>query len=98
MKFHKNFHKKAFTFILSSVISLSCSLSLETNASLYINLDKDPNGCGGITVADAVYILQYLAGSFEPKDLDQLDINDNGIISELDVDIINMYDAGVLSI
>lgn len=48
------------------------------------NAATDPDGNGAVEIADAVYILSYLAGVFEPNDLSALDFDGNGIISEMD--------------
>lgn len=59
--------------------------------------DHDPNGDGQLTVGDAVYISQFLCGKKDPADISQLDLNDNNIISELDSQLVIMYDAGNLN-
>lgn len=92
-------HKKITAFTTSLVLAFLAALPLSANADgNYINLNKNPNGIGGLTIADAVCILQYLAGAFEPSILDQLDINDSGIISQVDAQLIIMYDAGGITI
>lgn len=55
----------------------------------------DPNGNGVWEVADAIYIMQYLAGGFEPTNLAQLDIDQNGVVSMMDAQSIQLYCAEI---
>ncbi len=64
----------------------------------YINKNKDPNGDGRLTIADMTFILQCLGGKYQPTDISQLDMNDNGIITPYDALLVQMVDAGVISI
>ncbi|MDE6775949.1 MAG: trypsin-like peptidase domain-containing protein [Ruminococcus sp.] len=61
------------------------------------NPNKDPNGDGVITVADATYIYQFLNGKYKVPDLTRLDVDDNAVVSAADSMYILMHDAGVLS-
>lgn len=92
--------KRFFAAVSAAVMLGSCSLSSvsaevqeTTEAQKYhpydLNQDKVVN------IADAVYINGYLKGQYEPEDLTALDINQNGLISGMDISYIQFYIAGV---
>ncbi len=90
--------KRLVTVALSAVLAAASAVQTVASASdIYINKNKDPNGAGGLTIGDSVYISQYLSGLFSPTDLDQLDMNDNCIVNSVDATLIQLYDAGVIS-
>lgn len=83
---------------LSAVLAATSAVQTVASAgNPYINKNKDPNGVGGLTLADSIYISQYLRGVFSPTDLDQLDMNDNYVVSDVDATLIQLYDAGAIS-
>ena len=70
---------------------------IHCNSYATYNPNKDPNGDGVINVADYVYIVQYLNGSLpDITDLnpEQLDLNDNGVVSITDAQMVLVYDSG----
>lgn len=84
--------KKMIAGALAVAVSAVCMMPFAVLAS---EIDKDPNGDGDFDIADATYILLYLRGNIQPADITQLDINNNGIVSQLDLDMIYLYEAGV---
>ncbi|MDE7226617.1 MAG: trypsin-like peptidase domain-containing protein, partial [Ruminococcus sp.] len=88
--------KKFLTGLLASIVTLTTAVAGVTSAVGY-NPNKDPNGDGVITVADATCIYQCLGGKYKPLDLTQLDVDDNAVVSDVDAMYILMHDAGVLS-
>lgn len=82
--------KKLVACVLTAAISVACALPFAGSA-----VNKDPNGDGSFDIADAAYIIMYLNGRFERANLDQLDINDNGIISQMDVYYVQLNAAGL---
>ena len=57
-------------------------------------VNADPNGDGKLSIADTVFIQQYLLGCFEPSNLTALDVDNNGVISQMDAYQIQLYLAG----
>jgi hypothetical protein len=86
------FFKSVITTTTSSLLFFSL-IPLSGSAAIG---DVDPNGDGYVNMSDSVYILQYLAGEFEPTDLNALDFDENGIISYIDALKVQYYDAGLL--
>lgn len=83
--------KKITAFILSGIISAMSLCSITASAAP----NKDPNGDGRFTIADYTCIIQYLGGYYEPSDLSQLDIDDNGVISRMDAYYVVLYEGGL---
>lgn len=89
--------KRLVSVALSAVLAAASAVQTVASASdIYINKNKDPNGSGDLTIADAVYILQYLQGYNNPTNIYQLDMNDNDIVSSMDALLIQLYDAEVI--
>lgn len=84
--------KTKITAFISAVI-LSFSTGIESQA-VVIDTTKDPNGDGRLSISDAVYIQLYLLGRVQPADLDQLDMDNNGIINILDANYVMYVDSG----
>lgn len=85
-------------FITSAAaIMMTASIATSFVASAGFNPNKDPNGDGRITIADSTYIQMALAGKFKPVDLDQLDADDNGVVSYVDAVYYQLHDAGILN-
>lgn len=82
---------KRLTALLVTSAMLAMSGSYVSAAS--ITDYTDPNGNGVWEVADAIYIMQYLAGAFEPTNLTQLDIDKNGVVSMMDAQSVQLYCA-----
>ncbi len=84
-------NKKLMSFLLSGVMAVMTCGALSASAAV-----PDPNGDGVINISDAVYIMQYLKGVFEPTDLSRLDIDQNGVISRMDAYYAQLYELGTL--
>lgn len=84
-------NKKLMSFLLSGVMAVMTCGALSASAAA-----PDPDGDGRIGINDAVLIMQYLAGRFEPTDLSKLDVNENGVISPMDAYYAQLYEAGTL--
>ena len=84
--------KKILTLAID-VVSIISLINVPVSSAVLNPYNRDPNGDGDINIADCVYILQYLAGNFEPIDLEQLDLDDNGIISQMDSQICQLIES-----
>lgn len=88
--------RKLTSFVLAGIMAvMSCST---VSASALKEEQLDVNGDGRANIADAVLIMQYLGGSFEPTDLTKYDVDKNGVVSDMDACIIQLYAAGVLEV
>ncbi|MBP3760428.1 MAG: trypsin-like peptidase domain-containing protein [Ruminococcus sp.] len=87
--------KKLMSGFVAVCVSMITVLSSVASASF--NPNKDPNGNGYMSISDSVYIDQYLIGHHEPTDLSQLDVDDNDVVSTVDSEYVQMYDAGIIS-
>jgi len=85
--------KKVISCAAAFIIAATTAVSTVAVASL--NLNKDPNGDGSLTIADASFIDQCLTGKYNPSDLTELDVDDNDVVSVADSQLIRYYDAGV---
>lgn len=86
---------KKFIASFVSVLVVSAT-AIATVSSGAFNPNKDPNGDGILDIADATYIHQCLGGKYNPSDLTQLDMDDNGVVSAVDAMYAQMYDAGAI--
>lgn len=82
--------KKLIAGALAVAVSAVCMMPLAS-----VNAASDPNGDGSFDLADSVYIIQYLAGRFEPKNLSALDVDGNGVISRMDVYCVQLKEANL---
>lgn len=73
--------RKLISSIAAISLAVSSAVSLTSSAS---GTPRDPNGDGAVNMADAVFITQHLVGSQHPSNLTPLDIDQNGIISQMD--------------
>ncbi|MCM1528575.1 MAG: trypsin-like peptidase domain-containing protein [Alistipes sp.] len=80
---------------LASLLTASAAAVAMISSAAVTKPNKDPNGDGVLDMADATYIYQTLAGKYDPSDLTQLDIDDNGVVSDPDAIRVQYYDAGV---
>ena len=81
--------RRLASFVVAGLMAVVSCVSLASSA---VTLkDMDVNGDGDVSLADAVYLSQYLGGSFEPTDLNIFDVNKNGVVSSFDVYIIQLY-------
>lgn len=90
--------KSIFVSILTTILT-TCSLSLLTSLAAgptTFDNTKDPNGDGHLTIADAAYIYQCLLGRYYTQDYSELDVDNNGLVTEVDALLIQYYDAGVI--
>ena len=84
--------KKVLSFLLSGAMTATAFSAMPASAAT----TPDPNGDGVIDISDAVYIMQYLVGLFEPTDLSKLDVDGNGLISQMDATYAGLYEIGTL--
>ena len=84
--------KKVLSFLLSGAMAATAFSAMPASAAT----TPDPNGDGVINISDAVYIIQYLGGLFEPYDSNRLDVDGNGVISRMDATYIVLYEIGTL--
>lgn len=80
--------RKAVALLAGIMAAVSCG-SITSSA-----VSADPNGDGELSISDVVFIQQYLLGCFEPSDLSALDVDNNGIIGQMDVKRIQLYLVG----
>ena len=78
--------KRILSAILSAVVMTATASAFPTSAA-----HSDPNGDGIVNVSDATYLMSYLNGQFEPADLDALDFDRNGVISQMDYQSVYWY-------
>ncbi len=86
--------KKFISSFVSSLVASTAAVAMVTSGAF--NPNKDPNGDGMLDFSDATYIYQCLGGNYKPSDLTQLDIDDNGVVSDVDAMYAQMYDAGLI--
>lgn len=90
--------KKVIAFVCSAAIAALSVLPISGLAVTPADVEaKDPNGDGVITMADVAFMYQILSGKYNPSDLTRFDIDDNGVVSDVDAIYTQMYTAGVLS-
>lgn len=82
--------RKFVSIALACVLALIPCVSTTTSAA-----HTDPNGDGVINITDAVHIMSYLGGGFEPSNPADLDFDCNGIISYMDYMKVQMYLAHI---
>ncbi len=79
----------ATTLVTGFVVSLTASAIVNP-----IVPGKDPNGDGRLTLADSTFIQTVLAGRYNPADLTELDVDNNGVVSMADSKYVIMDYAG----
>ena len=77
------FKRKLMSFVVAGIMSVMSCSALTSSAYNY-----DTNGDGSVDISDAVYVMQYLCGNFEPSNLNKCDVDGNGVISPMDAYII----------
>ena len=87
--------KRLASFAVAGIMAVISCVSLASSA-VPQHLKYDANGDGEVSLADAVYVSQYLGGAFDPKNLDFCDVDRNGIVSPIDVQKIQRYCIGLL--
>ncbi|MCM1529576.1 MAG: trypsin-like peptidase domain-containing protein [Alistipes sp.] len=87
--------KRIISCLASLLVASATAVAMISSAAA-TNPNKDPNGDGVLDVSDATYIYQTLGGRYNPSDLTQLDLDDNGVVSDVDALRAQYYDAGVI--
>ncbi len=88
--------KKIVSFIAAMAIAISAAMPFGAVAETDYGCEwwkHDPNMDGRLEIADATLMLQCLGGHYQPVDMWQMDITENGIVSQADVDLIMILDA-----
>ncbi|MDE6835234.1 MAG: dockerin type I repeat-containing protein [Ruminococcus sp.] len=86
--------RKLASFVVAGIMAvMSCGSLVSSAAIPYKNMDA--NDDGNVAIGDAVYILQYLSGCFEPTNPERCDVDKNGIISPIDAYIIQYHFLGI---
>ena len=85
--------KRLASFVVAGIMASVSCVSLASSAYNY-----DANGDGEVGLADAVYILQYLSGVFEPSHPEYCDVDGNGIVSYMDAYRIQCHCIGLLEV
>lgn len=80
--------KKIAAAAASLAVMAATTMSLSGSA---VTTVRDPDGDGRILVSDGSFILQYLAGNFNPTSQRSLDFDGNGIISNKDATMLVKY-------
>ena len=86
--------RKLASFVVAGIMAVMSCSSLAYAATL----KYDANGDGKENISDAVYIMQYLCGCFEPTNPQFCDIDGNGVISPMDAYIIQCHCIGLLEV
>lgn len=84
--------KKLIAGVVAAAISAVCMIPYASSAA---EITSDPNGDGSLDIADYIYIVQYLAGKFEPADISRLDVDKNGVVSQMDAYCVQLKEAGL---
>lgn len=89
--------KKFISFISAALIAVSAAIpfgAVAESSDYGCEWWKhDPNMDGRLEIADATLMLQCLGGHYQPVDMWQMDITENGIVSYADVYLIMLLDA-----
>lgn len=73
---------KRFIAVVSAVVMIgACSA---VNVSATVPAGYDINGDGVVNISDAVAINMALTGEWNPSDLSDIDVNQNGVVDDLD--------------
>lgn len=90
--------KSLFVSIFTTILTICSLTSLTSSAAGPATFDntKDPNGDGQLTMADSAYIYQCLMGRYYAQYYSELDVDNNGLVTEVDALLILYYNAGVL--
>lgn len=84
--------KRLIAGALTAVVTAASVMPLTGSAAF--DKTKDPNQDGKLTFADATYIIQCLSGVYVPSSYDNLDMDNNGIVSQVDIFLIENYLGG----
>ncbi|MDE6672197.1 MAG: dockerin type I repeat-containing protein [Ruminococcus sp.] len=89
--------KRLASFAVAGIMAVISCVSLASSA-VPQHLKYDANGDGTVDIADAVYVLQYLNGVFEPSNPEYCDVDGNGIVSYMDAYKIQCHCIGLLEV
>lgn len=87
----KNKKKKLSALLVAASVLTVSAVSMAGSA---VTTVRDPDGDGRILMSDGSFILQYLVGGFNPTSQKSLDFDGNGIISNMDANMISQYWMG----
>lgn len=73
---------KRFIAAVSAAVVICVSSAVSVSATAPAGYDI--NGDGTVSVSDVVYINQALMGKWKPTDISVLDVNQNGVVDDLD--------------
>ena len=88
--------RRLVSFVVAGLMAVVPCVSLASSAATHLKYDA--NGDNVENLADAIYILQYLSGVFEPTHPEYCDINGNGIVSIVDADMIEWHCIDMLEV
>ncbi|MBE6842003.1 MAG: hypothetical protein E7510_04130 [Ruminococcus sp.] len=86
--------KYRFLTILTSVCTACLLMGSSANNAMTcdgVEDIPDPNGDGVVNVADLAYMMQCLNGIIAPTYLYSLDINNNNIVSQVDLELLKQH-------
>lgn len=81
--------KKKLSALIAAIAVLTVSTVSVSGSA--VTTVRDPDGDGRILMSDGSFILQYLAGRFNPTSQKSLDFDGNGIISNKDATVLAHY-------
>ncbi len=89
--------KKLIAGVLA-IISATYMLPFICSASGPKTFDfcKDPNNDGVLNMADVATIIQCLSGYYFPPDYKKLDMDNNGLVTQVDALLIQCYLSGAI--
>lgn len=91
MKFKKLIVEITMMMVLSILTTSINAFAI----SPLVNGTRDPNGDGRISISDSVFIQQFLVCNQVPSCLEDMDVDEDGVITKMDADAIQCIDAGV---
>lgn len=87
--------KRSISALMAATAVLTVSTASMTSSA--VTTVRDANGDGRVTLSDGSCTLSYLAGQFKPRSIRSFDFDGNGIISEMDAQMISQYWMGALN-
>lgn len=90
--------RKLIAGALAAAVSAVCMMPFVCSAAgpKTFDFNKDPNGDGFLNMADVTYIIQCVNGRYFPSDYKKLDMDNNGLVTQVDATLIQYYIAGVI--
>ncbi len=71
-------------FIAAVFVAMVIGVCSAANVSATAPANYDVNGDGVVNISDAVAINMALTGNWKPSDLSDIDVNQNGVVDDLD--------------